>query len=403
MPSVFFPRSLRLSSVFAALLALPALAQDIDIGKQAVRPDLETIPVVLRSESEEARRLLQTAVAAHGGYRRAPSMERASYAIAIEPLGASGARLSVSSGIPEQTLHAETVAGASRRQAILRAIDKAILRTSGRPGFFAGRLAFVAERSGAPEIYVGDFLFGEVAQLTRDGAQAVRPRWSPDGRRIVYTSYLSGFPDIYELDLEANARRPLVSFEGTNMGARFSPDGSRLAMILTGEGSADLWVGNAQARQLRRVAATEGLEAAPCWSPEGSRLAVASDMSGGVQLYLAAAEGGPLRRIRTDISGYCSEPDWSAADPNKLLFTAAMGEGYQIAVYDFQRGESQWMTSESGDAIEGHWLPDGRHFLYTVRRPNSKRIALFDTVTRRRTILSPDYLGAVSQASYLPR
>ena len=359
--------------------------------------------VVVRSSDSTTLSLMRSAFNMHGGYRVVESMSQASFAFSVDPVGSSGARLSVYSGRPEQLQFQQTIAGTSGRNAIFKAVDLAILKTSGRPGFFAGKLTFVSEVTGSPEVFVSDFLFGEVLRMTQDGAEVVRPRWSPDGRYLVFTSYRKGYPDIYRIDRQTNRLDTLVSLKGTNLSARYSPDGSRVAMILTGKGNAEVYIGDASAGQRRRFTQTSGDESAPCWSPDGSQVCVASGQSGRVQLYTASSFGVPaeLKRLPTNVSGYCAEPDWNPYDANLISFTAAEGVGYQIGVYDFSKGAAEKITTEAGMAQLSQWLSDGRHLIYTVKSGIEKRIVLYDTVTRARTVLSPSSLGDVSEASFL--
>ena len=132
----------------------------------------------------------------------------------------------------------QVAAGTSLRNAFFRAADLAVKATSGLKGFFTSRLTFISNYSGHPEVVTSDLFFGEVKQITHDNAQAMTPRWSPDGGKILYTSfYKSGFPDIFLIDLNTVQRTTFVSFKGTNSGARFSPDGAQVAMVLSGEGN----------------------------------------------------------------------------------------------------------------------------------------------------------------------
>ncbi len=202
--------------------------------------------------------------------------------------------------------------------------------------------------------------------------------------------------------MRSNTRSVIADFKGTNLSARYSPDGSRIAMIITGGSNADVWVRDASS-VFTNLTRSEGLESAPAWSPDGTRLVYSSDRNGGNQLYVMPAQGGSPRRLATNISGYCAEPDWNPAEPSKILFTAAQGSGYQLAVYDTQSGQSAWLTSEGGDAIEGSWLNDGRHIVYTHRRANNRQIKLFDTVTKRGALLSGSRTSAGQPAFLSPR
>lgn len=380
----------------ALTFAAPAVAQR-DIGEVVTTADTQTLGVTVTSESAELQNLARLAFNAHGRYRLVAS--GGAFALTFSPAGANQVAVSVSKG--GSVVHRETVTGSSPRNALLRAADVAVTRTSGLPGFFAGRLAFIADRGGQQTIMTGDLFFGEVQSHPVQGKQIVGPRWSPDGSKIIFTSYRTGFPDIYTLNLRTRALETFVSFKGTNSGARFSPDGSRVAMVLSGEGNPEIYVGNAQGRQIRRLTTNQSVEASPAWSPDGSRLVFTSDAAGGPQLHVMSAAGGAMQRLATNVSRYCAEPDWSRANPNRIVFTAGVNRGYQTAVYDFAARTARIVTKAPMDAIEPVWCADGRHVVVTFRNATSRALWLVDTESDKATRLSPTALGNAWNASYL--
>jgi TolB protein len=115
---------------------------------------------------------------------------------------------------------------------------------------------------------------------------------------------------------------------------------------------------------------------------------------------MPAAVGATPQRVAAGISRYCAEPDWCRWDSSKIAFTAAVGRGYQVAVYDFSTGRAEIVSNAPLDAIEPCWLADGRHLIYTEREANRRRLVLLDTETKRATTISPANLEKCSQASY---
>lgn len=367
-----------------------------DAGVVELKGDGQTMAVSVSANVPELQSLARQAFNAHGRYR---VEAKGSYDISFNSAGGNQVTVTIAKG--GATVHSATVAGTTPRNALLRAADVAVQKTSGLRGFFAGKLAFVAERNGSETVFTSDLFFGEMLSHPVQGKQILGPRWSPDGSRILFTSYKSGFPDIYELDLRAKKLNVFASFKGTNSGARFSPDGSKVAMVLSGEGNPEVYVGNAQGRQIRRLTNNQSVEASPAWSPDGTRLVFTSDAAGGPQLHLMSASGGSMSRLGTNISKYCAEPDWSVADPKKIVFTAGVGKGFQSAVYDMGTGTSKIVTKAPMDATEPVWLADGRHILCTYRSASSKAIYLVDTESGKATRLSPSGLGDAGSASVL--
>ena len=384
--------------LLAVTLVVPALAQRT-IGEVVVQADNTTIALSITSSSSELQNLALTAFNAHGRYRLVAS--GAAFAVSFSAAGANQVSVAITKGAAGTPVHNETVTGANLRNALLKAADVAVAKTSGRRGFFAGKLAFVGETTGKTEIYTSDLFFGNVLRWTNDGKQLMGPHWTPDGARIIFTSYRTSFPDIYLLELTNRRISLYASFKGTNSGGRFSPDGSRVAMVLSGEGNPEIYVGNPQGRQIRRLTNNQAVEASPVWSPDGSRLAFVSDAAGGPQLYVMSANGGGMTRLKTDISRYCAEPDWSKGDPNKIVFTAGVNKGYQTAVFDFATNSAKIVSKAPMDAIEPVWLADGRHVVVTFRAANTRSLWILDTESGKATRLSPTSFGHASNATYL--
>ena len=124
--------------------------------------------------------------------------------------------------------------GADWRNAALLAGDTAVRKTVGTPGFFGGKIAFIGGSHGIGEVYVTDLFFGSVRRLTSDRAASLLPRFSPDGRYILYTGYFSsGFPDVFRIDRLTGERTVFASFRGSNSGATYSPNGTEVTLVLS--------------------------------------------------------------------------------------------------------------------------------------------------------------------------
>ncbi len=373
-------------------------AQTRYIGDVTVVAENKTVPVRVSANTPELNALALQAFGTHGRYRLVAS--GFAFDIKFSAVSPTQVRVDITKSPSGTAVASEVVTGSSARNALLRAADVAVVKTNGLGlrGFFASKLAFINERTGKKEIYTGDLMFGEVKQITRDNSITLSPRWAPDGSRLLYTSYYkSGFPDIFTIDLGSFQRSTFVSFKGTNSGARFSPNGSQVAMILSGEGTPEVYVSNAQGRSVSRKTRSDAIKSSPCFSPDGTRLVFASEP--GPQLYTMPVNGGSPTRLTSGISGYCSEPDWSRTNPNRIAFTIKVGRNFQIAVYDFSKGASEQVSKATFDGIEPNWLPDGRHVVYTARDATTSRVSILDTETGKSTAVSPTSFGSTMQAN----
>ena len=382
-----------------SLLTTAVSAQVIDIG-DAVRQGEGRLAIAVDSTDAALAKLARRAFALHGGYT-VTTAAKSAYTFQIERASGSSVTLTIGSGQPAQEQLRRVVPGRDLQNATLRACDLAVEATLHVKGFFAGKLVFIGKQRGVSEVYTSDLLFNRVRPLTADRTLATGPSWSPDGSKLLYTTYYkTGFPDIYMIDLQSGRKIPVATYKGTNSGGEYSPNGRSIAMSLTSAGNAEIFVTESIDKKPRRLTTNKSLETSPTWSPDGRRLAFTSDARGKPQIYEMSANGGPMRRIPTNVSSYCSEPTWNPIKENLIAFTAAVSGGFQIALYDFKTRSSQILTTVSQSAVEPTWMNDGRHLVFTQRQNGRMRLMLLDTETKKVSSLHVPDFGDASSASF---
>ncbi len=128
------------------------------------------------------------------------------------------------------------------------------------------RIAFVSDRTGAPQIYVMDADGGNVKRLTFDGSYNTSPAWSPDGRWIAYETRVGGQFDLWKIDPESGANLPVVTHPRSDEHPSWSPDGRKLAFSSTRYGRADIFVVDELGRNPIRLT-DQGENTNPAWGP----------------------------------------------------------------------------------------------------------------------------------------
>ena len=255
-------------------------------------------------------------------------------------------------------------------------------------GIASTRIAMIGKAGKQDDLYICDADGGGLVRLTRDGAICLRPRWTPGGQGIFYTSFVGGYPDVYRIDLKSNRRERVVSFPGLNTGAIVSPDGRRLALVLSKDGNPDLYVIDLADRRLTRLTRTgRAAEASPTWSPDGNQLAFVSNSSGLPQIYVLGASGGEPKRVTFRGSeNVC--PDYG---PDGRIVYSSKREGvYQIYVYDPQTGEHSQLKQDYANHEDPSWARDGRHVVCSVSRQYRRSVYILDTLGDPPVRLAPD-------------
>ena len=173
----------------------------------------------------------------------------------------------------------------------------------------------------------------------------------------------AGQPRIYVLDVDRVRRTELKTQDGTmSFSPRFSPDGRSIVYSLIQGGNTDLWKMDIASGQSVRLTNTPAIETAPSYSPDGSRIVFESDRSGTPQLYIMPANGGEATRISFGQGRY-GTPVWSPRG-DLIAFTKQNKGRFHIGVMRTDGSEERLLTSSFLD--EGPtWSPNGRVIMFT--------------------------------------
>jgi TolB protein len=271
------------------------------------------------------------------------------------------------------------------RRMVHRFGDRIMENLTGTPGCFSTRIAFVgAER--LKEVFVMDFDGHGIQQVTRNGSINLSPAWSPDLRKLLFTSYVKGNPDLWALDLVSGKITGVSNRRGLNASACYSPDGNAIAIALSANGNSDIFILSPQGQILKRLTHSGGSDISPSWSPDGSSLVYVSDRAGAPQIYRMPANGGESVRLTFE-SNYNTDPDWSPRG-DRLAFTARIEGRFQICTMGVDGSDIRVLTSE-GSNTSPVWSPDGRMIAFTSDRDGFRRIYVMDESGQIQVPVSP--------------
>jgi TolB protein len=263
------------------------------------------------------------------------------------------------------------------------------LRPAPAPAVPVGRILF---SNGLPYLFrSGDPAPVEVSVPLDDDMIVIEMALSPQGDRIAFTTVLEA--DIYVVDVDGSNLVRLTS-ERENYTPAWSPDGQRIVFTSWSEDATEpeddeelgFYVVNADGSGLERLpipADLVGLDAV--WSPDGQKLAYEFLPQGGASgdgiintdIAVINLDGSGFIRLNIDQTAE-SVPAWSP-DGTTIAYVVAReynADDEEIWTIAADGSNRRRLTDNDVEDIDPVWSPDGRHLAFTRRTSTSHEIFL---------------------------
>ncbi len=184
------------------------------------------------------------------------------------------------------------------------------------------RLAFTSRSDDSPVhiLYVANFDGSEASAVLVSTGVLRSPRWSRDGRWLTFGGELDAPGQFYALQLKTLRWTRVVPAGGSD--PDFSPDMQKLAFVCPA-GLGGICVVNLDGTHLHALTKNGGKDGYPRWSPDGTRIL----FTRGDIIWVMGADGSDLVRLR---GPNCARPAWSPAG-GRIVYSRRVGGRLPVA------------------------------------------------------------------------
>ena len=276
-----------------------------------------------------------------------------------------------------------------RNGAEARLIDKAV-----NPAFSPDgkSIAFDAAWVGTHRIWIADQLGQNAQQLTSDTSEElrhVRPRWSPDGTRIVFQNVEGTKFNVRVVDVAQRKLQWVTNDVFNNLNPVWSQSGKFIYFSSDRGGGYNVWrvqfsSDGAAASSPQQITTGAGQDVELAMSADGKKLALSILKQNAdvwklpVSPESGKAAGEPEEVITTTRED--SRASWSP-DGTKIVFNSDRGGDMNLWLYSIGDGSTKQLTRGPGGDFQGTWSPDGKTILFFSSRSGNSDIWALDLET----------------------
>ena len=199
-------------------------------------------------------------------------------------------------------------------------------------------------------------------QLTQTREFEQHPCWSPDGKKILYTSgdVMTNI-DIFAMDADGSNPVRLTEHPERDQRASWSPDGEQIAFVSQRDGDVAIWIMDADGGNGRKL--VKGRE--PSWSPDGKKITFTSgQFEGWDEIYVIDVDGQNMQRLTFDKGKFDVFPRW-APGGKRVVFDSERFGGQELMLMKPDGScQTRITIAEKTFEAEPVWSPDGRGLAY---------------------------------------
>ncbi|MCZ6689127.1 MAG: hypothetical protein O7H41_05950 [Planctomycetota bacterium] len=176
--------------------------------------------------------------------------------------------------------------------------------------------------------------------------------------------------EIFEMDIDGKSLRRLTQAPGYDAECSYSPDGKKILFTSQRDGDLELYVMNVDGSEPRRITHAQGYDGGPFFSPDGTRIIFRADRTGDdrLQIFVIDADGSGEEQL-TD-NAVVNWGPFFHPDGNRIIFaTSRHGHvNYELYLLDLESHLLERVTYWVGFDGLPAYSPDGRKLIWTSRR-----------------------------------
>ncbi|MEW6657927.1 MAG: hypothetical protein AB1424_04650 [Thermodesulfobacteriota bacterium] len=248
------------------------------------------------------------------------------------------------------------------------------------------QIVFGSNRDGNEEIYSMNIDGTNQVNLTRNSGIDGYPSWSPNGKKIVFTSQRNGQNwEIFVMDADGNNQTNISNNLADDGYPAWSPDGKKIAFSsdrgLEGSGNRKIYLMDPNGSNVESITPALPFALHPAWSPDSKRVAFSSQQDGNTDIYVVNLQNKQITNL-TNNTFYNEYPAWSP--DGKIIIFSSDQRSHDLNKLDIfimdctAKNQRPLLAWDNSDERHPAWSADGKRIAFISNVSGNKQIYIMD-------------------------
>lgn len=214
------------------------------------------------------------------------------------------------------------------------------------------------------DIMLKEIETGKIIQVTKNNGYDTGASWSPDSKKLVFSSSRGGNRDIYIFDLMSGETSKIIEHDAMDNQAKWSPKGDKIAFLSRRNGNSQIYLYDVKSQSIDQITNEPEPIYHPSWSNEGKSIIFDMRVAEKSGIYQVELKSRKVEKIFQNGASLISAKRYQ----DTIWVTTNINGNWDIISVDLESGKTKNIVASQNNEIKAVLDHSGKKIAYSKQQ-----------------------------------